>query len=137
MSLSSRYFIFYNDELIKVSQRKFNDFYFAKKPVFEEFSGEVIKMINIVVELKNRKPYRIVRSHFLQHKIDKSGAIDQEYERGYAGLASYMLNEPKTKTTNGLVDASQVFEEKALRNKHAWQPSENVERMAYEQVFKC
>src|SRR5262245_17521885 len=92
MRLGHRYFIVLGDDVLRLSQRNHDDFYFRKLPVLPEYSGRIIDIAMVLYELENRRPSRLFQLECSRHKVTERGAIDAGYEEEIPKLIGYKLS---------------------------------------------
>ena len=88
------------------------------------FAGQRVRMVEAIVELRERVPYRVVRLVYQMLGFDAEGRFDRRaFERQNAALAEPLVGEPTTKDA-AVVDASSRFIAQGGR----WQPSPSMVR---------
>ena len=136
-SIGSRHFIVVGDDVIKITSRANTDFYFKMKPVFKQYAGQIINMVDVLIELENRVPQHIVAVYCLRHKVTKSGSRDAKYERGYfSHLMDNISGKPKVKASGTVLNATEVFNSWRLDNKHTHKLSQRQMKVILETIFK-
>ncbi len=127
MTISARYFVVINDSIKKISRKSMEDFYFNGKNTLTDYSGQIIDTIDVIVELQNRKPFRIIRLDGSRLKVDKNGGRDDDFHMESQQQALSCFETPaEVKSTQGVLDATDVFNERKLKNKHIWYPSDKI-----------
>ena len=89
------------------------------------FAGQRVRMVEIVVEIQNRVPSRVVQFTCDMLSFDDEGRLDsKEFERRQAARAELALFEPE-RSGSKIVDASSRFVAKGGR----WLPSPSLARL--------
>lgn len=129
MTLSSRIFIVGTDDtLYRLAGAKFSGM--LRDPcsyLLARFAGQRVRMAEVVVELRDRVPYRVVRLVYEILRFDDQGRLDIEtFIHQNAALVDVMLGSTLTNNTNNtaIVDASSRFVAQGGR----WHPSPSLER---------
>lgn len=124
MSLTCKFFSLVESEIKPISKRAMDCFYNGDK-AFPEYANQKVKYIEVLVELENRKPVRIVHLIGSMLSVGAHGEMDQAFHHESLKLAVNSLS-PAAEVLveeNGVLDASAVFKEKMLKNQHRWTPS--------------
>ena len=121
MSTSIRYFVVSNGNLKKVSQNKFNGFYFKKEATLPEYSGQTIKMAEVCVEVIDREITRVIRIDCERYRVDKYGALNKEHLRESNIHMINLISPPQPEQDSTIIDATNVFEAKRLEHKLTWE----------------
>jgi hypothetical protein len=137
MGIGSRHFILVGDDVIKITNRANNDFYFKRKPVFKQYAGQIIDMADVYIEFENRVPQHIVKIDCLRRQVTKSGSHDEQYERGYL---SHMMNnisgKPKAKASGSVINATEIFNGRRIANEHTHKLSQRQLKKIMDIIFK-
>lgn len=88
-----RVFIVDDEEVIPLSQKKFNALFFRKEPVLPEFAGRTVHLVIVLYTLRGRKPEAIYHVTSYRILIDKDGAPDKRFETRGAQLAAAHLSD--------------------------------------------
>ncbi len=126
MSISIRHFIVIDSEVHKLSQKKRQGFYLRNKNILPEYSGQIISVADVCIELVDRKPYKIIRIDCMKHKVNKNGGLDEDYEKESGKHFINIIETPKVTRRSSVLDASSVFEAKRLEGKYTWKLSDDV-----------
>ncbi len=105
MSISIRYFVVSNGTLKKVSQKKYNKFYFKKEPTLPEYSEQSINMAEVCVEVIDRKITRIIRIDCERYKVDKHDALNKEHLRESNIHMIDLMSPPLEEQNSTVIDA--------------------------------
>lgn len=135
INISSRVYVLNEDTLVKIGQRKFTSFY-NRTSALPKFKGQIIKVVTVTVELKNKKPIGIINRQYSKYKLNDAGMIEDGYLDNFVDLVSAKLSKPKAKNIGGVVDASKLFQERALENLHEWEPSTRESVMIVNHILK-
>lgn len=104
------------------------------------FAGHRVRMVDAIVELRDRVPYQIARLVYQMLKFDRQGKLDRNaFERQNVALVELVvgraIGEPATAGT-AVVDASSRF----IAQGGQWQPSPMLERRIFQAALgevKC
>lgn len=123
-----------NNEIIKISQQSFNDFYMRDKPSLQRFSGRTISVAIVLYTLKEREPNQIVRIDFMRIKVGDHGALDQEQSFDRLRLAANRIGklfteEPLVNNTGPVVNAIEKFDERRWSQLHPQMPGPALKRI--------
>jgi hypothetical protein len=116
MGIGHRIFIVQDGGVRAIAQKTFDDFFMRREAALPQFSGKTIDVIAAFYEVKNRKPYRLIRLDSMRFKILHDGSIDEEQQHAVGRLIanrmswSYEPEEPKR--APNVVDATKRFEDK-------------------------
>ena len=121
MTISIRYFVVSNGNLKKVSQKKFNGFYFKKEATLPEYSSQTIKMAEVCVEVIDRTVTRVIRIDCERYKVDGDGALNKEHLRESNIHMINLMSPPLAEQNSTVIDATKVFEAKKLEHKLTWE----------------
>lgn len=129
MGLSCRMFLLdQNDCLVCLPSTKFERMLRDPKSLrFPAFAGTRLRMVEVIVELRNRQAIRVVWSTFGLLAFDDEGYFDasafDRHQRARAELALDLRPEPRRKAT--VVDAADRFVAQGGR----WAPSRTLARL--------
>lgn len=137
MSIGYRIFLVRGDDVSRLSQKNFDEFYRKRKRVLSEFAGQTIDIAKVIYELANRRPSRVIRVDCQRYKVKADGSIDEAHNREFGRLMRIKMSKAfgtrESERNTTVVDAHERFEERRLEHKHL--PSLSsvaVERMARE-----
>ena len=116
MSIVNRSFIIMGDEVIKMSQRLRTDSYFKNKSVLKKFSGEKINVVDVCLEVVDRKPQKIIRIDCMRHIVNENGAIDKSYNDKQNDYFMTKIDKPKAESSGSVINATSKFYEVRLKN---------------------
>ncbi len=89
------------------------------------FAGQRVRMVDAIVELRDRVPCGVVRLVYEMLRFDVQGRLDRRaFERQNVALAELVVGEPPTNDAGAVVDASSRFIAQGGR----WQPSPSLAR---------
>ena len=128
MNISIRHFVVSDSDVQKLSQKKRQGFYLRMENTLPEYSGQIINIADVCIELVDRKPYRIIRIDCIRHKIDENGGLDKEYEEESGKHIINYIEPPEVTSQSSVLDASRVFEAKRLEDKYSWKLSDDIVR---------
>jgi len=127
MGLSLKYLIYdaETDKLKIIPSSKFEKL-FNREQALNEFAGEQIKYISVVVQLENRKPVsiRALRFHLMQ--IDQDGKFDIDFLNELNQAAAQLISLP-IDLPNNVIDRSADFAQKKFKQQFTWSPSSAIE----------
>ena len=126
MNISIRHFVLFSSEVQKLSQKKRQGFYLRNENLLPEYSGQIINIADVCIELVDRKPYKIIRIDCMKHKVNKNGGLDEDYEKESGKHFINIIETPKVTRRSSVLDASSVFEAKRLEGKYTWKLSDDV-----------
>lgn len=131
-----RHFVVKNHEVKRLSQKKRQDFLYSKENVLPEYSDTIIDIADIVIEVKDKKPYRILDIHCARHKVNSRGAIDEKYHSEFATHLAKKISHPDIRSDGIVINAREVFDAKALKNKYEWDISTKDINNIIKLIFK-
>jgi len=123
--MSYRVFLFReNTHIVRIPNPKFHAAYCSKVPL-EDFAGEQVRWLQVYVELKDRKPFRIsgYRGSYLW--FDRHGFIEDR-ERGQLLRLRMHLTFSKGRYDNATLE-KKLEELEQLRAEREWQPTSEEE----------
>ena len=130
MGMGSRYFVFRANDISPMSQKTFQDFFHARRPVLQKFGGQTLMIAAAYYETENRKPLRLVAIEGLRCKVLKSGAIDPKHH--FRGLQLVGMAFPGAMTSavkqGNVIDATRQFSQREYRAQHAPSVPPHVQR---------
>ncbi len=126
MNISIRHFVVSGSDVQKLSQKKRQGFYLRKENTLPEYSGQIISIADVCVELDERKPYQIIKIDCMKHKVNENGGLDKEYEKESGKHIINLIEPPEVTSQSSVLDASSVFEAKRLEGKYTWKLSDDV-----------
>jgi hypothetical protein len=138
MGLSIRsFFVDDNDKISSVATAKINRLFNGDpNESFPEFSNSRIKLAEAVVELIDRKPYRIIKIEGSFLLFDSSGRLDKEelFKEIQIGVNSASQTGLPENGDN-VIDASSIFSSKIYKNKCIWEPKEEIRQSILKAIF--
>jgi hypothetical protein len=135
MGYSVRYCLCHEGEIIKITRARFERFQQQGVAEFAEYPGEVLDMAELIVRLEHREPVAVVHQSYFRVKVTPEGTLDQEFADQYLAFAVTRL-EPASPSSNGsVIQAGEVFRERALRAKVTWAPSPSLRRKLVDVVL--
>ncbi|HBK61770.1 MAG TPA: hypothetical protein DDZ84_13430 [Firmicutes bacterium] len=96
-----------------------------------QFAGQCVRCAEVIVELKNRRPVRIVRVAYPLLRFSPQGVLDKaRIEQEMVATLSETLfgSHPQDEAVSGVVDATNRFTIRGGR----WQPGVDVTRAIYD-----
>lgn len=139
MGIGHRVFIIDDsDEIIRIPYSKFERL--IQKDSQERMPGykkSRMRYVYAVLDTEKRKPVSIWRIDYAYLYFDADGKIaPTSSNRGFKE-AMHILDCKRRKFSQGsnIIDAENVFRERALQNKIFWQPSEDLEREIVSRIF--
>ena len=124
MSISHRIFLVEDDDsIVAISQKTFEDFFHAGKPVLPQRAGEDVTFAIVYCELENRKPKRIINIDTHRLRVDDGGALDQEVNEMSLRLAAnrirtFPIKISKERNLGSVVDAAAKFDQRRWAHLH-------------------
>lgn len=133
MSMGYRVFFIQNDEVHRISQKRFNALHQSKDASFPKFAGQTITSVLVVYELVARKPDHILRMDTQKIRFDQNGLVDQDYENEGMQLVASKIDTLFSDLLGGdenassgkdeddqstLVDASRRFNDRRWNQRH-------------------
>jgi len=94
----------------------------------KEYSGKILKYINVIVENRNRKAVEIVDMQFPTMKLDKNGKIDKTYQLEQERAAMSILASviPPFNKPDNVIEADPDMAGKKYRNQFNWNPPQGL-----------
>ena len=126
MSISIRHFVVNGSDVQKLSQKKRQEFHLRKENTLPEYSGQIISIADVCVELVDRKPYQIIRIDCIKHKVDENGELNKKYEKESGKHIMNRIVPPEVTSQASVLDAYSVFEAKRLEGKYTWKLSDDI-----------
>lgn len=128
MTWSTRIFIVGADELLyRLASKKFSGMLADPSDhLMPSFAGQRVRMAEAVVELRDRKPERVVRLVYEILRFDEQGRLDIEtFNQQNVALVDVMLASTLKNETNNtaIIDASSRFVAQGGR----WSPARSLE----------
>ena len=130
MACSIRIFIVGQDEtLYRLARTRFTGmFYDPENHPMLRFAGQRVRVVEAIVELRDRVPYSIVRLIYEILRFDEHGKLDRDtLVRQNFALAELALDAPRINNTV-VVDASNRF----IAQGGHWQPSLKLEQRIHQ-----
>ncbi|MDO9012791.1 MAG: hypothetical protein Q7U78_13445 [Gallionella sp.] len=133
MTYSFRIFIIGQDEtLYRLASTTFSGMLDDPSDhLMPSFAGQRVRMAEAVVELRDRRPLRVVRLVYEILRFDEQGRLDVEtFGQQNVALLDVMLESTLKNETNNtaIIDASSRFVAQGGR----WHPSPSLERRVYQ-----
>lgn len=124
MGLSCRRLFLANDgEIYRMSNAKFDRM--VRSPTsarIAHFAGQRIRSAEVMIEIVDRKPWRVYRTTFTIFQFDQQGCVDAgRYEEQQMAMVEVMIAPVfgGKKSTNNIVDAKEKF----VAQGGSWSPS--------------
>ncbi len=130
-----------DDQLHKISQRRFNELVGGDKPVLIDFVGEdKVRCANVVYETDQRRPSRIIHEEYFLLPLDADGMLDRarlDEERMLLVQARSPLegNKMIVRKEGSVIDGTRIFAEKRAKQENLWQPSHELQERIRKAVF--
>lgn len=123
MNIGHRIFIVAGDSVIRLSQKKYSDFFFREEPALPDYAGTSLVVAAVIYELKNRKPDRVIRIDVMRLKVSPDGSLDRDHLREGMRLAmdrgfGKQRASVNIKATANVVDATELFDERRWKQHH-------------------
>ena len=126
MSFGHRIFIVEGDEVIRISQRSFNDFYFREQPEFPQFGGSTVQFALDIFTLERRMPKQIVRIDCQRVQLAADGSMDQKQKFDTFRMVANRIDRTlfpdeqpgKSGSPANVVDASARFDDRRWNQLH-------------------
>ena len=135
MGYGVRYLLCHDGEIIKLSRARFERFHQQGVAEFPEYAGEVLDMAELIVRLEHREPVAVVHQSYFRVKITAEGTLDQEFADQYLAFAVARLAPASPSSNGSVIQASEVFRERALRAKVTWVPNPALRQRLLEVVL--
>ncbi len=101
-----------------------------------QYAGKRVRFAEVAVELKERKPVRIIRAVYGILPFDSEGRIDTaEYEKEMRLSAEMMPPILADRLSPKIVDAKHKFAKKRFNDQFRWEPTPQIEKSIVEAIF--
>lgn len=104
--------------------------------ILPEFAGEWVRFAELVVELENRRPTRVLRSFYVRMKMDPAGKPDAK-EMDAVFRLSADAAELDLETESGLIRGGRHWARKKLEERFRWKPTPFEERTIRRMALSC
>jgi hypothetical protein len=92
-------------------------------------------MAELIVRLEHREPEAVVHQSYFRVKITGAGTLDQEFADQSLAFAVTRLAPASPSSNGSVIQASEVFRERALRAKVTWVPDPSLRQRLVEVVL--
>lgn len=126
MSISVRFYLFTDAGMQRISQRVMDGLCHGEDAM-PQFAETKQKVVNVVVELDDGKPSRILEATGTYLHFDKRGKVHESLVRGgFEAMETYeALERSKRIAPSKVVDLSPKLNREKWEREHRWQPSAN------------
>ncbi len=104
------------------------------KETMPEYMNQDLRVIEILLEMENRKPLRISHVWGVKWHFDKDGSIKDSYTENHSIEAQkYILfdSEENNHSEGNVIDAKQKFFNSHYENRYSWEPtSTDIDRIS-------
>jgi len=138
MGLGTRIFIVNDDDTLKRMPIKRYHRLFKRDPEerFLEYAGNRIRYVLVVLELKNRKPEKILKIQYSYLAFDLEGRLREDEREKAARLSLNMINPmPSEQESNHVIDARYKFAKKRFDREYRWEPSPEIETAIFKAIL--
>jgi hypothetical protein len=138
MGIGTRIFIVNDDDTLKRMPLKRYHRLFRRYPEerFEEYAGKRIRYVLVVLELKSRKPVKILKIQHSYLSFDLEGRLREDEREKAARLSMDMIEPiPSEQEPNHVVDAGYKFAKKRFDSEYRWKPSPELEAAIFSAIF--
>lgn len=124
MSTSLRSYLFTNEGMQRISQRVMEGLCHGHDAM-PQFANSKQRVANVVVELEDGKPARILETTGTYLHFDKNGKVHESLVRGgFEAMETYeALERSKRSASSKVVDLSPKLNREKWEREHRWQPS--------------
>lgn len=124
MSISVRFYLFTDAGMQRISQRVMNGLCDGEDAM-PQFAETKQRVVNVVVELDNGKPSRILEATGSYLHFDKRGKVHESLVRGgFEAMETYeALERSKRTAPSKVVDLSPKLNREKWEREHRWQPT--------------
>lgn len=131
-SVAGRYFLVTDeDEIIRLSNARFERLYSnPPKDKLAEFAGQRVRWAEIIVELENRKPSKVLRTvyGYLHFNSDRCLNGDRFMEDAAVVVNSGLPNIFVEEESYNVINAQQEFAKRQRDHSVWWKPTPKLER---------
>ena len=130
-----------DDQLHKISQRRFEDFLNRQEFVLSPFIGQdKVRCANVVYETDRRRPSVIIHEEYFLLPLGGDGMLDRarlDDGRRLLWQARSPLEglEPVVRKDGPVVDGTRIFAEKRVRHECEWRPSLELQTKIREAIL--
>jgi len=96
------------------------------KESIPEYANQEIRVVELLLEMKDRKPIQILRSWGVKWNFNKDGSIKGSYSKRISVEAQRYIffdSEDVKFTEGNVIDAKQKFSNMHYDNRYKWEPS--------------
>lgn len=135
--MAIRVYVFEEDGFIRqMSYARFKRLYFNDPAeCVSEYAGNKIKFALLYLELKQRKPKRIIRMDFQLFAFTPDGRMDEEENSRGAALAVESAWIGLLPPDGNVIDIVPLLAQKKYREEFCWEPTEKERSWLIEKVF--
>ena len=136
MGLGLRVFVFYENDIRKISYARFQrllDGHESER--LPEYAGKKIKYALAVIKSENRKPIEVLNIDLGYLYVGNDGRLNQKELQQEMADAMNAVSFPGEKQPPNVIDASATFAAKRYRNKYTWSPSQDELSKIYQSIF--
>lgn len=126
MTVNLRCFIVDGSEVTPLSQKKRRAFVEDKQSALPEYAGLTINMALVQLEVRNRRPYRILQIDCFRFKVNEFGAMDGSCRDWYLELLKQQCEPSQLDYSDGVLHAENLFEARRVESKYTWKLTNDV-----------
>jgi hypothetical protein len=138
MGLGTRIFIVNDDDTLKRMPMKRYHRLFRRDPEERvlEYSGNRIRYVLVVLELKNRKPVEILKIQYSYLAFDQKGRLRESEREKATRLSIDMIKpSPPEHELNHIIDARYKFAKKRFDREYRMEASPEIEKAIFKEIF--
>ena len=139
MNFSNRFFaILENDKIIRLTNNKFTKLHhFDNNTSYPEFKNKKIKIATFLIQLKNRKPFCIIKEFYDYYEFNDKGKLNKEkyFEKLRLKLSTIDFGNEKNITEKNIINGTKIFYKRRIETQYQWKPSEVLKSKLHKQIF--
>ncbi|MBI9100470.1 MAG: hypothetical protein JEY91_18465 [Spirochaetaceae bacterium] len=131
------YIVKEDNNLVKVSSTKLEKMYRCENQAsLPDYAGQNIKLVNVIIDNKNRKPYEIIKIECTYLRLNDKGQLDSKYLDDEMRCIGNLIDLPCIENRNpNVVDAYSKFAKRKLNNMYTWKLTSEIEASIYDKIF--
>ena len=140
MNITNRiYAVLDNDLVVKIPNCKIENLLkFSEDTKFPEFRNKKIRIASFLLELKDRKPLRVLRDNYYYYDFNSMGMLDKKKHFEQLRVQPYeIVLDQNLKVSEGVVkDANKDTFNTSSSIQYQWIPTSAVTKELQKQIFK-
>ena len=128
MGFSVRYLLCREREVIKIPRARYERFCEEGTAEFQEYAGEVLDIAELAVLLENGHPVAVAHESYFRVGVNDDGTADTAFEQQSFTLAAARIDPASSLSAGSVIEAGDVFRERALESKVTWVPSPSLKQ---------